>query len=92
MERAAVEHLLTVLKEIEELLHIPSGKGHIERAAKLATLIARAAPPEERIPHLAMLVAQSASDLKGSGGDRTRAEEAVNQLRTALRRATAKDS
>lgn len=85
MDKADFDDLLSRLKEIVELLEFPALSGHTDRAGRLALSIARSAPSP--IPHLAMLVADAANNIRQDPRDseaRGRFTAAVGRLRAAV--------
>jgi hypothetical protein len=85
MDKTDFDDLLSRVKEIDELLQFPSLSGHIERANRLAVSIARSAPSP--IPNLAMLVSNTANDIRQNPKDREaqdRVREAIARLRAAI--------
>ena len=91
MPSADFQRLLDALRELEELVHLPSAPGHIERVNLLAISIARRAPARGNIPHLAMMVSSAANQLKksaGNGGGFAQVDAAIKELRAALEAAS----
>jgi hypothetical protein len=82
-----LDDLLSRVKEIEELLRFPSVEGHIGRATKLATSIARHAP-RGPIAHIAMHVISEANALRRSplplAASSARLDDVLQRLRHAL--------
>ena len=64
-ERSGPDSLLSLLKEMEELLQFPTVAGHVEAAARLATQIARSTH-EGTIANLAMKVISEVNALRSS--------------------------
>jgi hypothetical protein len=87
VEKADLNRLLACVKEMEELLQFPTVRGHLEKATKLALLIARNAP-KGRIANLAMRVISEANALRSGSlplkADRTKLNQALWHLRLAI--------
>ena len=87
MEKADLNRLLASVKEMEELLQFPTVAGHLEKANKLALLIARNAP-KGGIANLAMRVISEATALRSSSlplkADRTKLNQTLWHLRLAI--------
>lgn len=85
-----MDQMLAWLKELEELLQFPTVAGHVERAERLATLIARGSG-EGRIANLAMQVVSEMSALRNTPlalrPDRARLNQVLWHLRFALAQA-----
>jgi hypothetical protein len=87
VEKADLNRLLASVKEMEELLQFPNVEGHVEKASKLALLIARN-PPSGAIADFAMRVISEANALRASSlplkPDRTKLNHTLWHLRLAL--------
>jgi hypothetical protein len=87
MEKPDLNRLLASLKEMEELLQFPTVPGHIEKADKLALLIARNAP-NGAIANLAMRSISEAHALRSGAlplkADRTKLNQTLWHLRLAI--------
>jgi hypothetical protein len=87
VQKLDLNGLLASVKEMEELLQFPSVAGHVEKANKLAVLIARNAP-SGAIANLAMRALSEANALKGSvlplRPDRTKLNQTLWHLRMAI--------
>ena len=90
MSKADLDLLLASVKEMEELLQFPTVPGHIEKADKLALLIARNAPTGA-IANLAMRAISEAHALRGAPlplrADRSKLNQTLWHLRLAIQEA-----
>jgi hypothetical protein len=95
VERADLNRLLASVKEMEELLQFPTVAGHVEKASKLALLIARNAP-NGAIANLAMRVTSEAHALRASAlplrADRTKLNQTLWHLRLALQEVKSRET
>jgi hypothetical protein len=87
VEKADLNRLLAGVREMEELLTFPTVPGHVEKANKLALLIARNAP-SGAIADLAMRVISETNALQSSAlplkADRTKLNQTLRRLRLGL--------
>jgi hypothetical protein len=90
MDKTDLDDLLSRVKEMEELLHFPKVKGHIERASTLAVSIARNAPTGG-VANLAMQAMSAAIELRRQSAAQSPPDEgvarALERLRVALQEA-----
>lgn len=90
MKKPDAQHLLSQLKEAEELLRFPGVQGHLERGTRLLVSISRSAPRGE-IANLAMRAVSEASSLRPSDlplkPSDSKLHELLRRLRAGLQKA-----